>query len=63
MRWKQREARDDYVDPTKWHQWFAWHPVTLGERNDGDHVWLEWVERRYSYHAYGGWWDYRGFPL
>ena len=33
----------------KWHRWFAWHPVTLGNEwhnPEGQTVWLEWVERR-----------------
>jgi len=34
---------------TTWHDWFAWHPVTI----DGERVWLESVERRLEYH-YGG---------
>lgn len=26
-----------------WHDWFAWHPVRVG---DGDCRWLETVERK-----------------
>ena len=37
MRWKPR-------DNSKWHRWFAWHPVTCKYR--GTNVWLETVWRR-----------------
>jgi len=29
----------------EWHDWFAWHPVTV----DGERVWLEKVQRK-AYH-------------
>lgn len=35
------------IGPHKeWGQWFAWHPVRLGEWFDTDWRWLEMVERR-----------------
>jgi len=34
-----------------WHLWFAWVPVRL---DDGRIVWLELVERKYSYFAIPG---------
>jgi len=37
---------ESYIDKcarlSKWHLWFAWHPVRVG---DGDVRWLEVVER------------------
>lgn len=36
-------------DWSKWHAWFAWHPVTT---KSGIFVWLEWIER--SVEAYYG---------
>jgi hypothetical protein len=41
----------------KWHKWFAWRPVRLG---DSDCRWLEIVERK-KVKAYGCHWrtDYR----
>jgi hypothetical protein len=35
MRWTPK-------DLTKWHRWYAWHPVYVG----GSWVWLEHLERR-----------------
>lgn len=26
----------------KWHKWFAWHPIKIGNKT----IWLEYVERR-----------------
>jgi hypothetical protein len=44
----------------KWHLWFAWHPVRLGEN---DCRWLEWVQRKGKYWgnwAADGWdWEYQ----
>ncbi len=33
---------------TKWHDWFAWHPVKACETDDFDYrwVWLETVRRK-----------------
>jgi hypothetical protein len=37
-------------DRTKWHQWFAWHPVWIPTTGDGGRwVWLETMERRITY--------------
>jgi hypothetical protein len=38
MQW-QKKSRPH---KTQWHQWFAWHPVTI----DGTTYWLEHVYRR-----------------
>ena len=35
-----REQR--YQERRKWHKWFAWHPVRIGN----ERVWLETVERQ-----------------
>lgn len=56
MRWVIRRNTDRLQN---WHQWFAWHPVTIGSNI----VWLERVERKGTYMA--GWgdawwsWEYR----
>jgi len=43
---------------TNWHQWFAWHPVTIAY---GKAIWLETIERRTT--RWGGpdghWYIYR----
>lgn len=40
----------DRVDETKWHKWFAWHPVQLTYGHDGGvWVWWEFVERKENY--------------
>lgn len=34
------------VHKTKWHKWFAWYPIRLG---NNDCRWFEYVERRIDY--------------
>lgn len=41
---RRERWRSKYGD--RWHDFFAWHPVTV---KDGTWVWLEAVERRYMY--------------
>jgi hypothetical protein len=43
-------------DKTKWHTWFAWHPVRIGPHL----AWLEFVERRGDFFedSCGGIWVY-----
>lgn len=41
MRWNRKE----------WHRWWAWHPVQL---ENGEWVWLEYVERRWE-EVHKGW--------
>ena len=31
------------MNPFKWHQWFAWHPITV----QGKIVWMQRVERKF----------------
>ena len=31
----------------QWHQWFAWHPVRVGD----ECIWLETIYRKGTYHA------------
>lgn len=38
------EAESEAIELSKWHQWFAWFPVRIAER---DCRVLETVERRY----------------
>jgi hypothetical protein len=46
----------------RWHQWFAWHPVTLSN-SGGVRIWFEWIERREEWVcSHGGdtfEWEYR----
>lgn len=40
--WREsREARIERLG--KWHRWFAWHPIKIGE---SEGLWLETVWRR-----------------
>lgn len=54
MRWRAWPHRD----VTKWHVWFAWHPVRAQRHLQPDvWVWLEPVERQIAFgmssgHAY-----------
>ena len=45
-------------DDEKWHSWFAWYPIHIG---DNQMVWLERLECRKVYGVYDIWWYYR-FP-
>lgn len=52
-------AKDRHDVLSNWHRWFAWYPVRLGEF---EVRWLEWVDRRGTYHTGGGmecWWSFR----
>ncbi len=40
-----RQERVDHL--SKWHSWFAWHPIRVGSH---DCRWLEWVERKGVFH-------------
>lgn len=50
---------------SKWHTWFAWHPIVIGINDTGHRIilWLEYVKRKGEYHyTYDGsyWkWKYR----
>ena len=54
MKWAKR-----FENLHKWHRWFAWRPVTIGERR----VWLEMIDRKGEYvsnWAAAWWqWEYR----
>lgn len=41
---------------SRWHRWFAWHPVEVGPH---DCRWLEYVERRERVTMYDVWYEYR----
>ena len=45
----------------RWHKWFAWCPVRLGER---ECVWLETVERKgiIQYTTSASWWSWEYRP-
>lgn len=51
MNWRKK-------DKYKWHRWFAWRPVTIGERRH----WLEWVWRERDTYYAGSYWRYRVDP-
>jgi len=42
----------NYNEKVKWHKWFAWYPVIVGDNE----VWLETVERRFIGRSK---WEYR----
>ena len=42
MKWKPHKRKD----LTKWHRWFAWHPVFL-LNSDGMWAWLCCVDRKW----------------
>lgn len=54
-----------YQDSSQWHEWFAWHPITIrlglqGSRYCCTKVWWEKIERKSVYTRWGGYcWDYR----
>ena len=55
MRWPSK-ARD----LSKWHRWFAWHPVKLPARNGPElWVWGAAIERQMIYAAGGAAPNYR----
>lgn len=39
MKWLTRQSRE--TKKGKWHSWFAWYPVRVGQHT----VWFEWIER------------------
>lgn len=41
-------------DTSEWHEWFAWHPVTI----DGQTVWLETILRYEQWSPVGSYWIY-----
>ena len=42
MKWRYKTSSDKYDRLSKWHLWFAWHPVF----DNGKGYWLCWIERR-----------------
>lgn len=44
------------VDKTKWHRWYAWHPVVT---NGGKLVWFDYVDRRVEVTSWDSYWEYR----
>lgn len=58
MRWNSIDDKlSNWMFPDDWQKWFAWRPVRLGDTCTV--VWLEYVERKFVAHAYGGWMEYR----
>ncbi len=50
-------------NPAEWHDWFAWYPVRVDERLEGDRfcwtvVWLSTVRRRLIVHTWDISWLY-----
>jgi len=62
MKFNCGESRKEKIKRLeKWHDWFAWHPVRLGEK---DCRWFETIQRKGSLKWYGepdAWfeWEYR----
>lgn len=55
MRWRVETLQQRSERQSKWHVWFAWHPVS---DNDGQWFWLERVLR----HTHPLWtqnWEYK----
>lgn len=46
MRFDPRPIEHWMSRKERWHRWFAWYPIRLG---DDDCRWLEVVERRFDY--------------
>lgn len=38
----------------KWFPWFAWHPILIINQRESYWMWLEIVERKYTYDDYDG---------
>ncbi len=56
MKLKIESLSERRVRLGKWHRWFAWFPVRVGEN---DVRWLERVERRGWMNHFIGWrWEY-----
>ena len=53
-------ASEYFARLEKWHRWFAWYPVRIGNR---DCRWLEYVERSMTPLGHVGWEkEYRAVP-
>lgn len=46
MKWKSPSRQTKRQNLTTWHEWFAWHPVRIGE----EIYWLERVQRKCEFH-------------
>ncbi|QWY83228.1 hypothetical protein [Rhizobium phage RHph_X2_25] len=56
MRLKLESVEEWRARCGKWHRWFAWYPVRVG---DSDVRWLEYVERKgWNNHFIGWQWEY-----
>lgn len=52
----EQEKKNAEERARNWQEWFAWHPISLG---DNKWVWLEPVLRRMPYYPYGWNWEYQ----
>lgn len=43
MKWRSESVPAWQKRVQKWHRWFAWHPVRVGDHTV---AWFEFVERR-----------------
>lgn len=50
MKWTTKRK-----DLSRWHYWFAWHPVQC----EGENVWLEWILRKEESSMAGCFWMYK----
>lgn len=60
---KRNRLKDKKKKCTKWHVWFAWHPVVIAVDDDGvkTYAWLQNVARKgtYNCHWEGDWWNWK----
>lgn len=61
LRFNMQKLEDDKepIDPKKWHQWFAWHPVKINDK----WYWFKTVYRKEGIYAFykkgaGHMWEY-----
>ena len=58
MRWRIVTPEEKVAKLEKWHRWFAWRPVIIGDYK----YWLVSIYRRGEYHVNREWsfwtWDY-----
>lgn len=55
MRFKSESPRARLERVTRWHDWFAWYPVRIGEGV----VWLETIEQKLECNILYYQWEYR----
>lgn len=61
----EQKSKERLERKTKWHKWFAWHPVTVGEENHRHKkAWLCSVYRKCTrVTGYEDWWWYKEYSI